>query len=105
MPIADMYKTSVWDQKLFWSRIRMLLLMKHSRPDIANATQELSKVTDGANQALSLEIHHITKFVLDTWNLSLNMGYHISDSDDAEDPVTRRSVSGFILYVLSVQVY
>jgi Reverse transcriptase (RNA-dependent DNA polymerase) len=40
------------DQKLYRSGVGMLLyLVKHSRPDISNATRELSKVGDGATQA------------------------------------------------------
>ena len=51
-PIDNVDKISVRDPKLFWSRNEMLLyLIKHSRPDIANATHELSKVIDSANEA------------------------------------------------------
>ena len=36
-------------QSKYCTRVGMLLfLIKHSRPDIANCTQELSKVLDGA---------------------------------------------------------
>ena len=34
----------------------LLYVVKHSRPNIANKTQELSKVMDGVNQAIFLEI-------------------------------------------------
>ena len=45
--------------------MRMLLyLVKHSRPDIANVNQELSKVRDGVKQATFLEMHQIFKYIL-----------------------------------------
>ena len=48
-PSNDSEKISISDQSLYLSGIGMLLyLVKHSRPDIANATRELSKVLDGA---------------------------------------------------------
>ena len=44
-PVEDRGKISTEDKKVIWSRVRMLLyLMKNSRPNIANLTQELSKV-------------------------------------------------------------
>ena len=48
-PSDDEEKISNSDQSLYRSGVGMLLyLVKHSRPDIANATRELSKVLDGA---------------------------------------------------------
>ena len=45
-------KISDDDQKLYQSGVGMLLwLVKHSRPDIANAVRELTKVLDGASAA------------------------------------------------------
>jgi hypothetical protein len=39
------------DQTKFWSGVGMsLYLVKHSRPDIANSVQELSKVADVATK-------------------------------------------------------
>ena len=32
----------------------LLYLVKHSRPDIANAVRELSKVADGATEAVAV---------------------------------------------------
>ena len=50
-------KISAEDQKLYRSGVGMLLyLVKHTRPDIANAVQELSKVLDGASPAAFKEI-------------------------------------------------
>ena len=50
-----------------------LYLMKHSRHDIANATQELSKVMDGASPAAFLKMHCVNKYVLNTSNLGLKI--------------------------------
>ena len=51
-PNAEEEKLSTEDQTKFRSGVGMLLyLVKHSRPDIANAVRELSKVADGATEA------------------------------------------------------
>ena len=47
--------------------------MKHSRPDIAHATQELSKVINGVNQATFFERYWVMKHVLDTRSLGLKL--------------------------------
>ena len=45
-------KISVNDQQDYWSGAGMLLyLVKHSCPDLANVTRELSKANNGANPA------------------------------------------------------
>ena len=45
-------KVDTGKQKLYRSGVGMLLfLVKHSRPDIANVTRELSKCSDGADEA------------------------------------------------------
>ena len=60
------------EQKLYRSGVGMLLyLVKHSRPDIAYATQELSKVFDGVSRAAYKELHQVIKFVLDTKSLGI----------------------------------
>ena len=40
--------------------------MKHSRPDVANATGQLSKANDGANPAAFKELLPVIRHVLDT---------------------------------------
>ena len=71
---------------------------------------------DGVNKAAFLEMHWVIKYVLDTKNLGLKLEPKenekepwdvvcFSDSDHAGDPVTRRSVSCSVLYVLGVPVY
>ena len=47
--------------------------MKHLKPNITNATQELSKVMDGANQAVFFKMHQIIRYVLDTRSLGLKL--------------------------------
>lgn len=44
----------------------LLYLVKHSKPDIANAVRELSKVADIANQAHWKALMRLIKYVLDT---------------------------------------
>ena len=50
-PETEEMKINAEKQKSFRSGVGMLLyLVKHSRPDIANATRELSKSMDGATE-------------------------------------------------------
>ena len=44
----------------------LLYLVKHSRPDIANAIRELSKVMDKATAGHMKELFRCIKYVLDT---------------------------------------
>ena len=85
----------------------LLFLVKHTRPDIANCTRELSKVLDGATVSAYKEMTRIIKFVLDTsdyglrfepnpiinnkWSLTI-----YTDSDYTGDKETRISVTGYI---------
>lgn len=104
------------DQKLYRSGVGMLLyLVKHSRPDIANPVRELSKVLDGTTPAAMKEMYRVIKYVLDTRSKGLRIEptfgdsgpwdlVCFSDSDYAGDPESRRSVSGFILYVKGVPI-
>ena len=52
----------------------LLFLIKHSRPDIANCTRELSKVLDGATLSAYKEMLQVIKFVIATkeWGLKFN---------------------------------
>ena len=68
----DTEKNSVTDQKLFHSRMKMLLiLIKHSSLDIANATWELTKVMDDVNKETFLKTHQVSEHVLVTTILGL----------------------------------
>jgi hypothetical protein len=55
------------NQKLYRSGVGMLLyLVKHSRPDISNATRELSKVGNGATQAHWKQLLGAIKYTVQT---------------------------------------
>jgi len=105
-------------QKLFRSGVGMLLyLVKHSRPDLANPTRELSKVMDGASEGHFLELKRVIKHALDTKEKGLrikpsrldntNNVFELkcySDSDFSGDKEKRLSVSGFVVYFMGVAV-
>ena len=91
------------------------ILVKHSRPDIANAVRELSKALDGTSPAAYKELLRVTKYVMDTKTLSLKLQPRkedetkwsivaFSDSDYAGDSETRISIAGFILYLMGVPI-
>ena len=55
------------EQSKYRTGVGMLLfLVKHTRPDIANCTRELSKVLDKATVSAYKEMIRIIKFILDT---------------------------------------
>ena len=94
---------------------KLLFLVKHTRPDIANAVRELSKVLDGTTPRAMKEMKRIMKYVLDTKNMGLKIEPVIekalmwkivafSDSDFAGDKDTRRSVSGFVIYLCGAPI-
>jgi hypothetical protein len=91
----------------------LLYCIKHSRPDISNAVRELSKCLSRPNGAAYKEMLRIIKYVYDTPELGLRMEPEIkdewevkvfSDSDWAGDKDTRKSVSGYLLFVCNVPV-
>ena len=102
------------EQKLFRSGVGMLLyLVKHSRPDIANPVRELSKVLDAPDSGAFKEMLRVIKYVLDTQNWGLKIQPSLEDewdlvcycdSDYAGDPDSRKSVSGYILYMRGVPI-
>ena len=98
-------------QKLFRSGVGMLMwLVKHSRPDMNNATRELSKVADGATEAHWKNLLRAINYVINTEEMGLkikptkdknkNLFYlqGISDSTYADDKDDRTSVYGYIVY-------
>ena len=113
-PMVISKKISMEDQQGYELGVSMLLYMvKHLHPNLANVTRELSKANDDANPAAYKELLCVIRFVLDTKNLVLkiepmqnsNKLWEIvcfGDNDYAGDPVSKKSMSGFILYVLSV---
>ena len=98
-------------QTLYRSGIGILMfLVKYSRPDIANSVRELSKANDGATETYFLGLLRTIKYVLDTREKALkyetNMNFKTTwklkaycDSDFAGDKETRRSVSGYCIYL------
>ena len=85
-PMTEEELISDEEQSEFRSGVGSLLyLLKHSRPDLSNSVCELTKVMDGANKAHQKMLH---------WNLKA-----YNDSDYAGDADTRKSVSGFMIYV------
>jgi hypothetical protein len=109
-PEKDMPVISSLNQTQYRSGVGMLLyLVKHSRPDIANAVRELTKVLDKATIAHWKALLRTIKYVLDTKYMALKMEPSIrkdnkfdleaySDSEFAGDPETRASVYGFITF-------
>ena len=98
-------------QTLYRSGIGILLfLVKFSRPDISNSVRELSKANDGASDRHFSGLLRTIKYVLDTKNKALRyetgMNFQNTwklkaycDSDFAGDKETRRSVSGYCIYL------
>jgi hypothetical protein len=110
-PIEKEERLSQEGQSKYRSGVGTLLwLMKHSRPDIANAVREASKVMDGATKAHWKYLLRIIKYILSTRNHTLQYtvndnhkyGIHmrgLCDSDYAGDRDTRKSVTGYVIYL------
>ena len=95
--------------------VGMLQYVIKTRPDLANPIRELSKVLDGPTEASYKEMLRIIKFTLDTRNFGLLMCPKgklgepwemvcYTNADYAGDPVTRRSVTGYIIFLHGVPV-
>jgi hypothetical protein len=105
-PVKDVDPT-IHPDRQFKYRLGVGMLMylgKHSRPDIANATRELTKV-DGATEAHWKAMMRIIKYVFDTKQYSLKLKPYmsgtatlkgISDSGFAGDRETRKT--GYVTY-------
>ena len=103
------------EQKEYCSGVGSLLyLLKHSRPELSNNVRELSKTMDKANKTHQKALYRTIKFVEQTQHRQLILepkkqkltwelkGY--CDSDFAGDTDTRRSVSGFVIYLCGAAV-
>jgi hypothetical protein len=115
-PNQDSY-LSEKDQQIFRAGVGTLLyFVKHSRPDISNPVRELCKVMDHADEAAFNEMIRIMCFVLHTKTFALKLA-PISfelfiewcmtvycDSDWASDVDNRRSISGFVIFVMGCPV-
>jgi hypothetical protein len=93
----------------------LLYLVKHSRPDIANAVRELSKVMDGATAAHLKMLLQTIKYVVATKDKNLKFKpaalcknewkvEAFCDSDYAGDTETRHSVTGYVVFVMGVAI-
>ena len=93
----------------------LLYLVKHTRPNIANAVRELSKALNCPSPAAYKEMLHVIKHVLDTRSLAIKVAptgliddewtvLAFSDSDFGGDKETRISIAGFVLYLLGVPI-
>jgi hypothetical protein len=102
-------------QNRYLSGVRMLLhLTKYARPDLCNLARQLSKCMDKATMGSYLEMLRFVKFVIDTKTFCLQIRPKIDskswslkvfwDSDLAEDPDMRISVTSFIVYLQNVPV-
>jgi hypothetical protein len=108
-PTPDDPTITLEEQHKYRSGVGMLMyLVKHSRPDIANAVRELTKVLDGATQAHWIAMMRVIKYVFETKNDSLQLKPSlenglvtirgVSDSEFAGDRETRKSVYGYVAY-------
>jgi hypothetical protein len=85
-------------------------LVKHSRPDIANAVRELTKALDGPSPEAYKEFLHVVKHTIDAKNLALKIASVVPDGDGdwsivvysdsayTGDRETRVSIAGFVIY-------
>ena len=101
--------------KLCRSGVGMLLyLTKHSRPNIANAVQELSKALESPGPRAWKEMIRIMKYVFKTKNYALVMLPKgeienwvllvYCDSDWAADRETQKSITGYVLFLCGVLI-
>ena len=101
--------------KKYQSGASMLLyLTKHSRPDISNAVRELSKALENPGPKAWKEMLRVMTYVMDTKNYALVMKPRgkleewillaFSDSDWAADRETRKSITGYVLFLCGVPI-
>jgi hypothetical protein len=92
-------------------------IVKLTRPDLANPTRNLAKGLAAPGPSAWKEAMRVIKFTLDTadYGLLLNIDRKnrdsgkwilvvFSDSDHAGDPDSRRSVSGFVLFLNGIPI-
>jgi hypothetical protein len=108
-------KVSKEKQSLYRTGVGMLLyLIKHSRPELSNPVRELSKCLSGPNEAAYKEMLRVIKYTLDTPNRGLKIEPRVennmwsillfTDSDWAGDKDSRKSITGFMLFLNGVLV-
>ena len=88
----------------------LLYLVKHSRPELANAVRELTKVMDNPNKEHFKSLYRTIKYVLDTedYGICLSTNKNIgenwilaaySDSTYGGDSDKRLSITGWIILI------
>ena len=93
----------------------LLYLVKHSQPELANATRELSKVMDRPTVGQYKELMRVLTWTVDTKNVGLEIApnenrgkkYIIHGNTDAKfagDVETRRSVMGVQIFLNGVLI-
>jgi hypothetical protein len=100
------------DQKLYRSGVGTLLQYSNkTRPEMSNAVRELSKGMDKAPPAGLKEMYRVIKYLLNTKTFGLKLAptplkeeqsFQLtiySDSDWASDRNTRKSTTGFIIFL------
>ena len=110
-------KVSEKEHSRYRSGVGMLLyLAKHTRPDISNAVRELSKVLDAPGVTAWKELKRVIKYVINTKEMALRIKPEkqqvndmwqmvaFSDSDWGNDRESRKSISGYILYLCGVPI-
>ena len=117
-PKVESEQVSPEMQTRYRSGVGMLLyLVKHSRPEIANAVRELTRCMDKATKEAYREMLRVLKYVCDTQTLGLKMFIKrdegdpmdwqlviYSDSDWANCKETRKSISGFVMFLCGVPI-
>ena len=117
-PKVESEQVSPEMQTRYRSGVGMLLyLVKHSRPEIANAVRELTRCMDKATKEAYREMLRVLKYVCDTQTLGLKMFIKRDeggpmdwqlviylDSDWANCKETRKSISGFVMFLCGVPI-
>jgi hypothetical protein len=116
-PVDPKAIMSLEDQRLYRSGVGMLLyLTKYTRPDLSNPVRELSKGMKEATPSALKELKRVLKFTIDTkeyglklvpnkeenkmeWSLVL-----YTDSDWAGDVDSRKSVTGYALFLMECPI-
>ena len=117
-PKEDEELLSYEEQSKYRSGVGILLWLTKTRPDICNAVRELTKVNGKATEDAMNEMKRIIKYIIDTKDIGLKfepkldetengilwelLGY--SDSDWAGDKDNRKSISGWIIYLLNCPI-
>ena len=97
------------EMKDFRSQVgKCLYLAKLSRPDIANALRELSRFMSQAKESAQVPLERLLRYIQSTNELKLtfhkpNMEEIViqafSDANYASDKITRRSVTGYVIFL------